>query len=113
MNIYDQIDASLGMLFSENHVSVEYTSRGETRTLSAMPAGVQWNDMERVKAFGLLSSSRDFILRKCDFPEGSEPLPKDRIRHGSDLWTVYRLADEECWRSVGPSREFIRVHCKR
>lgn len=112
MTIYEEIDASVSLLFSENSTPVEYTSRGTVRTLSALRAGVQWNDIETVRTSRLLSSSRDYICRRADFA-ATLPRPKDTITDGDELWTVYDMADEECWCRLGPSELFIRIHCRK
>lgn len=91
-------------------VTISYNGRA----IEAVRAGTQWNDIEKVKeTFGMLSSSRDFIVKASDFSEAA-PKPKDIIVDGGATWKVYQLAGEECWRPLGnESTGLIRIHCKK
>ena len=112
MNIYDQIYSQIAQPFEMGSVEVSYVSRRlGTRTLKVFPAGVQWNDIEKVNSGYGLSSSRDYIARSSDFPEGSRPEHGDRIEEGGNVWKVYPLDEEACWRRLGNERiGFIRIH---
>ena len=112
MSFYEAMDSQIGSLFEDSAGRVQYRSHGTTRTLSAMRAGTSWHDIESVKSVRLLSSSRDYIFRASDFAS-AKPCPKDEITDGTEVWTVYDLAGEECWRPLGVSTSFIRIHCRK
>lgn len=84
------------------------------RTIEAVRAGTQWNDIEKVNAGYGLSSSRDYIVRQTDFPAGERPQQNDRLVDQEGVWRVYPLDGEECWRYLGnESTGLIRIHTRR
>lgn len=111
MSYLDDIAEGMSTFFEDNAISITYNGR----SIQAVPAGTQWNDIDRVKEqFGMLASSRDYIVRASDFPPGKEPKPKDVIKDVGSTWKVYTLTDGECWRPMGNEYTgLIRIHCKR
>lgn len=108
MSYLDDISEGMTAFFEENCVSITYNGR----SIQAVPAGTQWNDIEKVQvSLGVLASSRDYIVRREDV---REPKPKDIIVDGGTHWKVYQIAGEECWRPLGnESTGLIRIHCKK
>lgn len=92
-------------------IAVRYVRGEQEYTLTAVPAGTAWNDINRMGNTSVCLDSRDYIARKSDLP--IDPIPKDKIIDGDDTWTVYKIAGEECWRFCGPGKELIRIHCKK
>ncbi|MBR0193354.1 MAG: hypothetical protein IJQ31_14940 [Thermoguttaceae bacterium] len=111
MTYLDDIAAQMADFFRQNARPITY----EGRTVLAVQAGTQWHDIEKVKeTFGVMASSRDYICKRTDFPEGSEPKPKDIIEDHGTRWKVYQLSGEECWRPLGgETTGLIRIHCKK
>ncbi|MDO5113081.1 MAG: hypothetical protein Q4E67_01770 [Planctomycetia bacterium] len=106
------VDSSVETLFQMSASSISYKTRGQTRCLKAVRAGTSWHDIESVKSTRLLSSNRDYICRASDFAD-EKPIPKDVITDSDGEWVVYNLAQEECWRPLGISTSFIRIHCRK
>lgn len=95
----------------ESAVRVTYR-RGQTDyPVQAVRGGVSWNDLGRVGSGWSRTSSRDYICRKSSLGEIA-PAMGDVLIDEEDVWKVYRMDDEECWRPIG-SGGLIRIHTKK
>lgn len=92
--------------------NVTYQSGQNSRTIQAVRGGTSWNDINRVGDTGIRESNRDYIVHGEEFAI-QKPRPKDKILDGEEVWTVYNLYTDECWRYVGQSQQLIRIHCSR
>lgn len=109
MSYMDDIASEMDDFFKSNRRQISY----EGRSIYAVPAGTQWNDIESVKGqMKMLSSSRDYICLRSDFPANGDPVAKDKITDDGEVWTVYRLDGGETFRRI-PYTNLIRIHCKK
>lgn len=113
MNLFSDGMRFLEESLGELAVPVVYRRGGRDVEIQAVRGGTSWHDISRDNGTGIDESNRDYIFKSKDFLELGEPVAKDKIVDQGDVWTVYNMFGERCWRYCDPAKTLIRVHCKR